>query len=254
MHDESVPDLPGQHFFRCLRRSRLEGIADAAKHRVEMNLAAGETSWVAVSFWFDLALWQGDETHLDWVLALAEAHGHQIHSMAMKALAGCPSPHVVKRVAGMIRAGTFDSFEEFGRNQPDLCFQLLHERLIAGELTGQEVFRAYGRCVPGERLAEARTVLLSLRDPAQRMAAVYAVNEIARRNLSAAGLEPILLAPVETLERGGAESYLLSTARYAVEYNPVTWSERAAAALERAGYPTEARKVRAGLQSPWKRG
>jgi hypothetical protein len=105
MCDETLPDLKGREFFEALKDSRIEDVADAARRRVELNLAAGETSWVAVSGWFDLALWRGDETHLDWMLTLAEDRFHQIHRMAMKALGSCPSPHAVQRVAEMIRGG-----------------------------------------------------------------------------------------------------------------------------------------------------
>jgi hypothetical protein len=133
----------------------------------------------------------------------------------------------------------------------------VHERLSDDAPLGTEGFRAYGRCVPVERSADARAQLLAVDNTAERIAAVYAVCELADRGLDVAGLEPVLLAPVEVLERGHTgddEDALLSRARYAIEYNRVTWSERAAAALERAGYTDEARKVRAGLQSPWKRG
>jgi hypothetical protein len=154
----------------------------------------------------------------------------------------------------MIRAGEYEILEEFAQQQPGLTFELLHERLVAGDPRGVNV---YGRCVPAERLADARALLLAIGDTAERVLAVYAVNAIADRGLDIAGFEPLILAPVEVLEGGrdaGTEEGLLSAARYAVEYNRVTWSERAAAALEGAGYFDEAHKVRKGLQSPWKRG
>ena len=106
-------------------------------------------------------------------------------------------------------------------------------------------------------LAKIASPALAIDDTAERVLAVYAVNALADRGLDVAGFEPLILAPVEVLENGragGAEDGLLSAARYSIEYNRVAWSERAAAALERAGYADEARKVRAGLQSPWKRG
>lgn len=262
MGDESIPDLTGWHFRDGLRNSGLAGIADAAQRRVEMNIARGDTSWSAGHGWFDLILLHGDEMHVDWVLSRRESN--ELRLQALESLVRCPAERAVRRVVEMTRAGELDSsfLADFAGAQPQVAFELIHERLGAGEWGDNKdptyLAGIYGRCIPADRLAEARKALLALSKPASRIAAVYAIQALAARGLVLDGLDPLVFYPVEILERrpeGDARvaDELVSRARFAIRYNEVTWSERSATALERAGFSDEASKVRVGLKSPWKK-
>jgi hypothetical protein len=86
----------------------------------------------------------------------------------------------------------------------------------------------------------------------------YAIEGLSRAGFDIGGVGHLLEEPVALLERVATEAAsaedkrLTSKARYAIEYNRVLWSERAAAALSAAGYDAEAAKVRAGLTSEWR--
>lgn len=266
--DDSLPDLPGWCFLEALKDSRLPGIAQAALRRVEMNFAGGDTSGTAASGWFDLILLHGDKAHFDWVLSQGQSQA--VGLQALEALVRCPSPSAVQCVVEMVRAGTLDYtfLGDFAECQPKVAFDLIQELITAGEgdrVAANPIYiaRVYGRCAPAGRLVEARRTLLGFSEPAMRIAAVYAVQAFATRGFDVSDLEPVVLVPAEVLERRGSDgadieaevavAALVTMARYAIVNNPVAWSNRAASALESAGFKEEASRVRTGLKGPWKR-
>lgn len=276
MADESLTDLTGWLFLEALKDSRLPWIAEVARRRVEMNTAGGDTSGAATDGWLDLVLLHGDKADVDW--ALSQSQSQAVRLRALSALVRCPSPNAVERVVEMARAGTLDSsfLDDFAECQPQAAFDLIQEMITAGEggrLAQNPIYivRVYGKCVPAGRFVEARRTLLGVSEPAMRTAAVYAVQALAARGFDVSGLEPVVLAPLEILERRRndrtaedsradsearvAEAALVTMASYAIVNNQVAWSERAAAALEAVGFKEEAAKVQAGLKrnNPWKK-
>lgn len=264
MTDDSIPDLDGEVFLDGLRDSGVPGIAAAAQTRVRIALANGVTTGTAGIGWFDLILKHGDQEQLDWVLS--EEHGDSLHTVALRALVRSPAPAAIRRSLMLFETGSLDAtlLDEFANHQPRLAFELIHSTLTTGTWhpagkTDNRVAAVYGRIVPPERLVDARVALLALSAEGPRIAAVYAVQALAERSFDPSEFQEILLVPVEILERGSrgdletAEWILVSSARLAIESNPVTWSTRSAAALEATGRASEALRVRAALRAPWRR-
>jgi hypothetical protein len=271
LSDESfIPPGPvGDEFLDGLGESALPGIAAAARRRYELNVAAGTTSWIAAAGLFDLMARQGGSDEIAWLAARAESGLHR-HD-AREALVRSKSPLAVETVVRLLRQGKGDQelLVDFGRHHPTSA-NAIFRQVLTGELTvpyrePHAILRAYGASAPADDLDATRDLLFSLTDPVQRICAVYAVEQLRRRGLETTGFEPLVDAPVEHLERvtPGTRSSVTGKARYAISHNRIAWSERAARALDRAagvlpqGSMTQdmqkiARKIRAGLASPWK--
>lgn len=264
MTDDSIPDLDGAVFLDGLRDSGVPGIAAAAEHRVRIALANGVTTGTAGIGWFDLILKHGDQEQLDWVLSAEQ--GVALRTVALRALVRSPAPAAIRRSLMLFQTGSLDAalLDEFANHQPCLAFELIHSTLTTGTWhpagkTSNYVAAVYGRTVPAERLVDARVALLALSAEGARIAAVYAVQALADRGFDPSGFQEILLVPVEILERGSrgeleTEDWIsVSSARLAIESNPVTWSTRSAAALDATGFANDALRVRAALRGPWRR-
>jgi hypothetical protein len=123
--------------------------------------------------------------------------------------------------------------------------------------------------VTTERLGELREVLESLQEPASPFQATLALEFVRQRGLDLSGFRELLEAPVRTMEQADPErpSPDLRAALFALEMRRVTWSDRAARALERAAVAFRgrsdgpvsseeldrvAREIRAHLDARWK--
>jgi hypothetical protein len=271
MMDESLsfPHRMGRAFLEGLGDSDLPGVATAARRRFDRNVESGKTSWVAGDGYFDLIARRGSDADIEWLSSRAESG--QIRHHSRRALARSDNPAAVRFVVRLIESGKGDQdlLLDFARRDNADAAPLL-QRVILGEVPAayrdlSTLLGAYGGCVSEENLEAARDFLLSLRTPIQQVSAVYAVESLRGRGLSIAGFETIVDAPVEFLERLTTESdrSITSKARYAIGYNRVAWSSRAAAALEFAsgiagqGSMSKdmleiAAKVRAGLANRWR--
>jgi hypothetical protein len=269
MADESLhpPFRLGGHFLEGLAGSDLPGVAAAARGRYERNVAAGNTSWTAGQGYFELVVATGTPDDLDWLVAQADS-GPGAHQ-AREALAKSKRPEATAQAIRLIEEGkaSQDFLTTFARHHPGAGAKLLR-RIIAGEVDARyrelsAVFRAYGSCVPEDGLAEARAFLTSFREPTRGLMAVYAVEQMRKRELDLSGFEPVIAAPAAYLEGATDTNHEVSDAAYAIEYCRVAWTPRSAAALERAAdafgdalmsprLAELAKKVRAGLESHWK--
>jgi hypothetical protein len=262
VEDPSVPSpLRGGPFLRGLARSTLPGIAAAARGRFEANLAAGEDSWVAADGWVDLVARHGDDADLVWLAGRNESF--QIVDQARRAIFSSPSEAARRAARGLVestRADIRGQIPDYLRWDLEEGFAIAERalRYVGPDAHGSsgpdlsDLFRAWGGGEPDGGIPELRAFLLGLREPMHRVAAVYAVQALAKRGSDTAAFGELLLEPTLVLERREPVEGLLS-ARSALGYNPVAWSERAAAALDAAGFAKEARKLRAGLSSPWRK-
>ncbi len=166
------------------------------------------------------------------------------------ALAVSPRPLATDRFAEFFVAGHVQerSARLFGEHHRTRAMALYGETLLrmsAGE-TGpgryrpKDLARLYATAVPPERLSDVRRVLDALHGQSD-FAAVYLVNRLHERGIDVSGYGDQLEAPVIELERiasGNVTANQVSkrayAALYAIEYNPVAWSARAARALENA--------------------
>lgn len=256
--DESLPYLRGSHFVEAFHNCDVPGIAAAARRRFEIHLASGELSWTSAAGWFDLIAQHGDSQDISWLLEREEST--QVRNSAREAIARSSGPDAMAALEGLFREGKARArlVKFFGDHHPDRAFELIHEWMCTQKWEeprgNDEIFRLYGSLAPADRIGEVRASLLALTGDRNRLGAIDTVQQISNRGLDATGFEPILETPIQMLERpaGAAGSSRKSSARYAVEYHPIMWSERSANALETAGYKHEAAKVRAKLRSPWK--
>jgi len=283
------PKRVGRIFYEGLEGSSLEGIAEAARKRFEQQIASGKTSWVAADGWVDLVAYHGDDEAVAWLAARDEST--QIRDSANKALAKSQNPNAVRHMLNRLReqrnrANHWREFDAFVKSHPDEGFELAAEliRLILANrlpphMSPSSVIASSMTAVPASRLPEAKELLLELRTEADRVAAVYAVQALHNRGLDVEGLDAIVLAPQMALasmsEDDGAvlgsslpalsdRAYL---AMVAIKGNSITWSERAAQALEAAAmrlagssaqsHVADMKKVaamiRAELASPWRK-
>ena len=129
----------------------------------------------------------------------------------------------------------------------------------------RETARNYGMAVTSATLAEAKAFLLGLGPAQQRCYAVDAVTAMQRNKLDISGLEPIARAPAEYARQlvnadDDARQNAFYDILYGIDYNPITWSEATAQALddlanvygtkERAdAYVELARRIRAKIGS-----
>jgi len=256
----------GPLFYEWLKDSQAPGIVAAARARLEREMEDHPGMPGVRRGWLSLIAAQGDTADLDWVETFADTPGGAREVQEALAAAG-GRPEVAERVERMFRERKERWFighlRLFATANPAAGARLLEDGLQhprPGE--ERDLARTYGDTLPRADVERARAFLSGLRTPSQRMAAVYAVERMRRRGLDMGGMEDLVLAPVLTLERYRDEPNLspLVEARYAIEHNPITWSERTAKALEsaaervppaQAGALLEAaRRVRAGIASP----
>jgi hypothetical protein len=256
----AFPGAPvGPAFLRWLRDSKEPGIAAAARLRIEREIEANPGSNALARGWLALVAAQGSPADLDWILSREAPGGEREAIEAFASVA--ERPEAVMRLQELFRTRTRPWFTGnlrlLGEHNPEAAMELLEEGFRSPR-RGEErdLARVYGDVVRPEDLARAKSLLLNLGEP---MAAVYAIDRMHRRGLDISGLESLLSAPAEALERAamtpGATG--LYEARYAIERNRIVWSERAAKALESAAAtaaPRErgallaaARRVRAGI-------
>jgi hypothetical protein len=274
MADADVPSdlLRSPALANALGTTPDPAVAKAARARFERNLAAGETSWVAADTWLLLLARHGSPEEVAWIAERNESS--QIRRKAIEALAASRNPAAVRHLRDALHAGRLDnalsamleSSTEEGLRLLEERWQALHADPPAiGEPGTKEVAALWSQHAPREDAPRLVREMLRSADERRRIEAVYALTVLARRGIDVAEFEPLLLAPVVALERratpreDGQHDAVGNTAVYAIEYNPITWSERAARALENAHAPGGsdprkiAAKVRAGLADPWHR-
>ncbi len=262
-------ELPFQNYAGGLYAAVFEEVRDPrlaalGRLRFGMRIDAGDTSWVAAEGWFDLVAQNGDERDIEWLLARNESR--QILHRAREAVALSTIPSAVAATREwLLQRPDERMLRTFATEQPEEGLSLLEEMIRtaadAGGGPGSHVLRTYGRVVPAGDVARARDLVQRVAGPEARFVGVYAAQELARREIDVAGWSAIIEAPVTYLEQvDDASDRRARTAANAIEACPVTWSERAAAALAslatRTGEPQDwaidaARTVRAGLGGFW---
>jgi hypothetical protein len=268
MADLSTP-LPvvGEELQKALTNSRADGIAAAARARLESAIERNESAWHHYQGWVDLVAAHGTEADLEWLAS--DAFKSQ-EGWALPAIARTGHPTAAKILARRIESGgaeeTTRAVGEFAKLRPDLAWPLvlLHP--------SREALSSYAKSAPLENLGPVEEHLRSLPDDEARIEAVYVVSALERRGLDVSEFATLTQAPVRFLARIAAGEPvtprtrpLLNAAGYAIEYNSLTWTEDAArtldaadAALDSAGitvggpdYPYVARLVRDGIKKRW---
>jgi len=256
----------GRQFFDWLSDSKVPGIVDAARARLEKETRENPGSRAALQGWLALVAQHGSASDLDWIEA--QNKGRSGEKTVIEAyVVAAQRPEIAQRVATLFRNRNQrwygSHLAALAQSNPELARELFEEGLKNPRTNEtRDLARAYGDVVTAGNLEQARTFLLSL--PIQeRLEAVYAVERMRRKDLDVSGLETITLAPVVALEdlarQPKPSSRALFKARYSIQHNQVTWSERAAKALEEAARTAPkthassmravARQIRAGIGS-----
>jgi hypothetical protein len=231
----------GRQFFEWLEGSNVPGIVDAARARLEKETEENPGSRAAQQGWLALVAQHGSVADLDWIETFKKGRSGE-RTVIEAFVAAAQRPEVALRVADMFRNRSRrwygSHLAALGRSNPELARELLEAGLQKPRTNeARALARAYGDVVDPGSLERARSFLLSL-PPDERTAAVYAVERMRRKDLDVSGLEAVTVAPVESLERLAQQSKpsakALFKARYSIQHNQVTWTERAAKALEEA--------------------
>jgi hypothetical protein len=231
----------GRQFFEWLRDSNVPGIVDAARARLEKETQENPGSRAAQQGWLALVAQHGTLADLDWIESFRKGRSGE-RTVIEAFVAAAQRPEVAQRVADLFqnrsRRWYGSHLATLGKTNPELARDLYEAGLRKPRTNeSRDLARAYGDVVDPGSLERARSFLLSL--PAdERIDAVYAVERMNRRKLDVSGLETVTVAPVEALERLAREprpsAKALFQARYAIQHNRITWTERAAKALEEA--------------------
>ena len=257
----------GRQFFNWLKDSQVPGIVEAARTRIEAERARDPNSRSAERGWLALVAQHGSAADLDWLESLGKGRSGKKAVIEALVAAG-DRPELVPRVAALFRERKRRWYaahlNTLAGNNPELAADLFKEALLAPRSNeGRDLARAYGKTVSEKHLEEARGFLLGLPQK-QRLSAVYSVERMRLQGLDVSGMEAVTQAPTEELERLAAaprkNSSKIFQLRYAIQHNKVTWSERAAKALEEAAknapkghaaaLRATAQQVRAGIGSP----
>jgi hypothetical protein len=231
----------GRQFFEWLRDSKVPGIVDAARARLEKETRENPGSRSAQQGWLALVAQHGNAADLDWIESFRKGRSGE-RTVIEAFVSAAQRPDVALRVADMFRnrKGRWygSHLSALARSNPELARELFEAGLQKPRTNeARDLARAYGDVVDPGNLERARTFLLSL-PPDERMQAVYAVERMHSRDLDISGLEAITVAPVEALENLARQpkpsAKALFKARYSIQHNRITWTERAAKALEEA--------------------
>ena len=268
--DESIPL---DHTFamtlgRALVDSEVEGIAELARARYERGIEEGHTSWTGAAGWFDLIAAHGSADDIRYLTTRRHHRGE-----AAKAMRQARSEPAIDAVVELIRGQQIQdakhAFRMLLEKRPDVAFTLAEEAVRLSEdqrpydlrMSIRDVFRSLGRHGPIAALDRIKHLLRMGSLPKTRIEAVYGVEALKRRKLDISDLTAVVEYPQEHLAevaRGG-ERNLARKAAYAIEYNRVTWSSDALAALrdvakalKHDAYRQAAAEIAAEMKSPWK--
>lgn len=231
----------GRQFFEWLEESKVPGIVDAARARLEKEAKENPGSRAAQQGWLALVAQHGSVADLDWIETFKKGRSGE-RTVIEAYVAAAQRPEVAQRVADLFRNRTRrwygSHMAALAQSNPELARELFEAGLRKPRTNEtRDLARAYGDVVTSGSLEQARSFLLSLPE-GERLEAVYAVERMSRKDLDVSGLEAITLAPVVALEGLARQSKpsarALYKARYSIQHNRVTWSERAAKALEEA--------------------
>ncbi|MHC4548246.1 MAG: hypothetical protein ACYTEZ_05660 [Planctomycetota bacterium] len=256
----------GRYFFDWLKGSEVPGIVGAARARIEKERKENPASRAALRGWLALLAQHGSPSDLDWIETFEQSRGGD-KAVIEAFVATAQRPMVADRVAAMFRDRERRWYSShlttLAKANPALARQLLEEGLQRPRPNeARDLARAYGEVVDAGNLEASRSFLLGLGDR-ERLSGVYAVERMSRKGLDVSGMEAITLAPVEALERLAQQPKpsvsALFEARYAIQHNRITWTERAAKAMEEAARKAPrahaaslravARQIRAGIGS-----
>lgn len=233
-------DPLGSLFSSALGDSDVDGIADAARRRFEIARARKGPRH-DLQCWLALVATHGDRADLEWLEQLRGDRdlGRDVLEAYRE---GSANEIVARRLVRLYRedATVGARAVDLLWRCPAVGFDFYRAEIQNSDQRSKSDFlRAFGRCVTADRLADAKRFLLDMQEPHLRVQAVYAVQQLQRQGLDVSGLEPLIRAPVDELERLGREGTDADASwtyrpMYAVLYNRVAWSERAVHALEAA--------------------
>ena len=272
-----LPEVTGPRFAEALLGSAAPGITAAARARCDRAIAEGNDSWTSVAGWFDLVARSGGPADFAWIESVATST--QRRNSAAEALARAGRPEALDTFRRIFATAALrgDVLAELARTQPDaaavIVRDILSGRLLLLMIDGNEAIVSYARGAPKDRLGEVETWILGLPKETDRIGAVYAIGVLSSRGYDVSALAGTVEAPVRCLERVAAgepvtdaNRSLVVTSVNAIDYSRITWTERAARALEGAAAAVEkdgvklggsdltklAAKIRAGLAARWK--
>ncbi|MHC4816573.1 MAG: hypothetical protein ACYTF8_00745 [Planctomycetota bacterium] len=231
----------GGQFFDWLSDSKIPGIVDAARARLDKETRDNPGSRAAQQGWLALVAQHGTAADLDWIETFKKGRSGE-RTVIEAYVAAAQRPEVARRVADLFRNRTRrwygSHMAALAQSNPELARELFEAGLRKPRTNEtRDLARAYGDVVTSGSLEQARSFLLSLPE-GERLEAVYAVERMSRKDLDVSGFEAITLAPVVALEGLARQSKpsarALFKARNSIQHNRVTWSERAAKALEEA--------------------
>ncbi len=254
-HDWRIAEV----FRVALTDSVAPGILDAARQRLEFEFDEYKDEH-RYSGWIEIVARYGTADDLDWVVEKTKER--DLNALAVALAHAAANPRATEHLAKILAGGTrlFDAgriAHAFGEANPEAARAVYRAGLENldprrdSELSHRG--RDYAVAVTNESLDEARAFLVNLTDPYQRIAGAYAVATMKQRGLDVSGLDSVVTAPIEYAEKLARASEAErrregSRPRYAIEYNRLAWTKRAADALDALADVTKDRGEREALQ------
>jgi hypothetical protein len=219
--------------------------------------------------WLGIVAMHGAPDDLAWLATQAksdefgEAARDAVTTSRREALAPVVETWLEK---GLVRG---EDLEKYAMKNAEPAFSLYSKVIAAGATTGKwppacepwEVFRAYARAAPIERVPDVRRTLLELPTRELRADAVAAVQALFWRDVDPKPFASLLDEPPRILDDASASYAQVAHTAWLASASEVAWSPALAASLERAAdrfaseeyapqMRREAQRMRAKLKDP----
>lgn len=229
---------------RALQASAVPGLAAAARARYERDARRPGRSWDGHA-WLHLLAAQADAADLAWIAdqydLAPERHGEVVAAL------GVARPDLAREAIGreirrgQRRDGIWEAIGHLQERSPADAFALLDE-IVASDAPfphhdAGEVFRAWVRCAPKDRLPEVRSRIHALAAAGRQVRELITpVQALADRNESVTEFATIVAAAGRDLRRLVDEEKRADGTGpfYAIEYHEVAHTPENLAALEYA--------------------
>jgi len=231
-----------EHFTWGLSTTEVDGVVRAARDRIEMETReyTDANRWTG---WYEIVAQHGSTDDVAWLVAHARRTRDGMLYIAAALADGSANPAATQHLLALWEErsglpGSEGAAKAFAKNNPKAALPFFRERLLEWRRgDSRKTASHYGLAVTTATLAEAKAFLLGLGPAQQRCYAVDAVTAMQRNKLDISGLEPIARAPAEYARQlvtadDDARQIAFYDILYGIDYNPITWSEATAQALD----------------------
>jgi len=227
----------GAQFYEALKDSKVDGIAEAARLRAEIEFEKTPKTAKAGLGYLSLVALFGEGPGHAWLESLT-TDGAGIVRADRAFAEGSANAVAAERMRRRYLDDGIQPAAEwvmFARENPAVAFDTAAE-MIRRSPTSVDAFRLLGQSTTEETLGRAREILGSLPDDAARLMGIRAVQVMAMRKLDVGGFEELLATPRVVLEAVLSERSTAVQGRAAIAtmiYCPLARTEANMAALRR---------------------